>query len=155
LSRPPLGSRAGSGWIRRFPKFLPRENYYGRIAGSTASLAERLRANELTKAGFPFVSPRARISTARSSISRECVAVTIVRTRPTLGNGGIPVASRKGFAPQVIAYWLRFWSMATWAASLISSPAAKPGNPGPDTERIKMQIDDIAAAYRIARSLSR
>jgi hypothetical protein len=61
----------------------------------------------------------------------------------------------KRFCTQAIAYWLKFWSMATWAASLISSPAAKPGNLGSDTERIKMQIDDIAAAYRIARSLSR
>src|ERR1700732_3354497 len=38
-------------------------------------------------------------------------------------------ASRNGFAPQVMAYWLMSSEMALRAASLISSGAAKSGNP--------------------------
>src|SRR6266699_5210825 len=39
------------------------------------------------------------------------------------------VAARSGFAPQVMAYWLMSSAMALRAASLISSGAAKSGNP--------------------------
>src|SRR5260370_11335923 len=39
------------------------------------------------------------------------------------------MASRRGFAPQVMAYWLMSSAMALRAASLISSGAAKSGNP--------------------------
>src|SRR5215475_2255728 len=38
-------------------------------------------------------------------------------------------ASRRGFAPQVMAYWLMSAEMAWRAASLISSGAAKSGKP--------------------------
>src|SRR6266480_648412 len=39
------------------------------------------------------------------------------------------MASRNGFAPHVIAYWLISASIARLAASLISAGAAKSGNP--------------------------
>src|SRR2546430_365572 len=56
------------------------------------------------------------------------------------------MASRSGFAPQVMAYWLMSSAMALRAASLISSGAAKSGNP----------CDRLTAPYFIAsRVISR
>src|SRR5437660_1626511 len=39
------------------------------------------------------------------------------------------IASRITFAPQVVAYWLKSWRIASTAASLSSAGAAKSGNP--------------------------
>src|ERR1700761_368792 len=39
------------------------------------------------------------------------------------------IASRKFFAPQVMAYWLMSAEMASWAARLISGDAGKSGKP--------------------------
>src|SRR5215208_6779153 len=41
----------------------------------------------------------------------------------------LAIALRKSFAPQVIAYWLMSWSIASFALRLMSSGAEKSGKP--------------------------
>jgi len=72
------------------------------------------------------------------------------------------IASRSGFAPQVIAYWLMSSEMACRAASLISAGAAKSGKPCErftalcfNASRVISRITDSVNCSALAESMRR
>src|SRR6266496_469071 len=67
---------------------------------------------------MPSVEPQVTVISVSGSMSR-----------PRYQSVFVAIASRKSFAPQVIAYWLTLSAMACIATRLMSSGAAKSGKP--------------------------